>query len=171
MYLMDTSSTINCDSSTSSSLPDRRSYGRLTVDIQRQLLKDLEDPLTAHLPLREICSRRPEVYGTRKSSLRRAVQNKHQWYKKLKESHPESYWKLYSRVDCASHFDSDSGSESSNEEEEGSFDHTNQVCALWTSPQAEKRPLKQVSATPEAKKPATQAQGLLRKRITGFHPT
>jgi hypothetical protein len=46
------------------------------------------------LNCREICNRRPDLFGQRCTTLRRAVQNKAQWFKKLKQSEPAGYWKI-----------------------------------------------------------------------------
>jgi hypothetical protein len=61
-------------------------------------LRDLEDSATRHLKCRDLCNRRPEIYGQPGSILRRSIQNKFLWFKKLKDEDLVEYWKLYAKT-------------------------------------------------------------------------
>jgi hypothetical protein len=66
----------------------------LPFDIQQNLLHHIEGPATRHMKCHTICNLRPDLYGVPGSKLRRAVQNKSQWFRKLKETDPKEYWKM-----------------------------------------------------------------------------
>lgn len=71
--------------------------GRLPVEIQQRLFRDIEASETRDLSCRQLCNYRPNIYGNPKSTIRRAVQNKYQWYKKLKKENIKQYWSLYAQ--------------------------------------------------------------------------
>jgi hypothetical protein len=62
--------------------------------IQILLLHHMEGPNTRHMKCQAICNLRPDLYGMPGSKRRRAVQNKIQWFKKLKTGDPAEYWKM-----------------------------------------------------------------------------
>jgi hypothetical protein len=64
------------------------------LPIQQLLLHHIEGPKTRHMKCHTICNLRPDLYGAPGSKRRRAVQNKLQWFKKLKSDDPAVYWKL-----------------------------------------------------------------------------
>ena len=74
--------------------PYHGKFSGLPLDIQQNLLHHIEGPVTRHMKCHTICNLRPDLYGVPGSKLRRAVQNKSQWFRKLKESDPNEYWKM-----------------------------------------------------------------------------
>ena len=72
-----------------------KSRGRLPFEIQQRLSRDLEASETCDLTCQHLCNYRPNIYGSPKSALCLAIQNKFQWYKKLKKENIKQYWSLY----------------------------------------------------------------------------
>jgi hypothetical protein len=58
----------------------------LSVPLQRQLARDLEKSGGLHIAsLKEVCNRKPDIYGNRQSPQRKAIQNKVFQWKRLSE--------------------------------------------------------------------------------------
>jgi hypothetical protein len=66
----------------------------LPLHVQQHLLSYIEGRQTRHLTCLAICNLRPDLFGVPGTKRRRAVQNKCQWFKKLKESDPVEYWRM-----------------------------------------------------------------------------
>jgi hypothetical protein len=63
----------------------------LPLFTQQSLLKDMEATCTYHGRCRDICDLHPDLYGHPGTDLRKSVQYKYRWFKKLEEQDPEKY--------------------------------------------------------------------------------
>jgi hypothetical protein len=115
------------DSSKSHNVPQPSS------SFHAQLLRDIEaNPL---LSCKDLCNRRPQVYGTASSSLCRSVQNKFRYLKGLKASRPDQYWKVYTKATAFSSYSQDQELNQDEEQEEEQEEPAAQSHhASWRSP-------------------------------------
>ena len=153
--------------------PSPSSRKGLTIELERRLLRDLEDHRLRDLKFADFCLLRPE-YGA--SPLLNSIRNKVNFYKKLKRKNASRYWTLYAAASKGQQavpprpdyedkdkFEQDDKSISSDSEQEDSSEDERYPSIFstsshrnWQSPTAQKR----VSASGKTGQPTKQATQL-----------